>query len=266
MHRQAIIQTGRELGVTVRPLEYAHWDDPIIFDALHGFDGIFFYVSTGQMPKTLIRQMSEAPCKLAVFDKDLSEQGIVSIQLCQDRDFFNLYESLRTNGYTQFDCVNCQSHDEEIDRRISSWGCWRDKHGLPGDLHDLPTAPWQDSVPNGYRVFSQLLAGDVNPDTAYICTTYAAVQGALRVAYERNLKPGVDFGLACYQSMTNPRYLCPTITSLEMPMIHHICLKIFNWFLHQGDSNWAGSLRLYPDDRMVFQGESTAHQACVTTT
>jgi DNA-binding transcriptional regulator YhcF (GntR family) len=258
LHRQLVIQAGYASGITVRPIEYAHWDDPVIGDALQGFDGVLLYYSADAMPQRVFEQFRDSNCRIAVFDRDMTEHGMVSIRLHSDEQYERLFESMLANGYSQFHCVNCQGLNEEILRRQTIWSNWKAKQNIQGRSYDLPTPAWEDSIPRGYELFCSILDQGVEPDHVYVCTTYAAVQGGLRAAFERDLRPGRDFGLACYQSAVDPRYLCPTITCLEPSNMKDVCRRVFDWFNAPSKSDWQGPMLIHPQENTLFMGESTA--------
>lgn len=266
LYRQSVITSGQQAGVTIRPIEYAHWNDPVILDALAGFDGVFLYCSADAIPQSLLEQLTQANCKIVVFDRDLSAHGILAVQLHAQENYLRLFDALATRGYSEIHYVNVQARNEEILRREKIWSDWRTQHHVTGKAFESPTPAWEDSIPRGYELFADILSEQIQPDHAYVCSTYAAIQGALRVAYEKQLTPGIDFGLACFQCPVAPRFLCPSMTCLESPSVNDVCKRIFDWFAMDGDQSWQGSMLIHPQENTLFEGESTALSKQLITT
>jgi hypothetical protein len=255
--RQEVIKAGNMAGMAIRPMEFVHWDDPVILDALHGLDGLFVCPTTDAVPQNLLAQIKQLPCKVAFFDRDLTEHGLVNIQWNSRQTRMRLFEHLRSQGYTRIDCVNCQGHGQETLSRIDSWRQWINQAGIPGQLHDLPTASWHEPTPNGYALFKQIIHDQPQPDHAFICTTLSSMQGAMRAAYEHNLHLGEHFGLACFDSPPDPRFLCPTITCLQTPDALDVCSRVFDWFKQAPGTPWQGSFLIHPQSSSIYEGEST---------
>src|SRR5690606_5247970 len=62
--RIAVEREGARRGIAVRPVDFVHWDDPIIGETLEGFDGVFLLPSSDAMPDALLERLRTAPVPL----------------------------------------------------------------------------------------------------------------------------------------------------------------------------------------------------------
>jgi DNA-binding LacI/PurR family transcriptional regulator len=255
--RLIITQTAERVGAKFRPAEYVHWHDPILNDALDGSDGLIIIPSTEPMPPRLIRELARPERKVVVFDDDMTEHGIPSIRLFSRAHITDLYEHLWQLGHRRIDCLNAQGHNAEIDRRIEHWKNWLDIRGGTGRLWDVPAPPYTDPTDLAYRKMLDILSDRPHPLGAIVCTTQPAAVGAMRACFEAGVRVGKDVSLCTINNEPTGRYMCPSLTGLDMPDLTPLIEECFAWFA-SADHKWSGELQRSPVVSNLLRGESTA--------
>ncbi len=244
------------LKASVRPIDFVHWDDPAIPDALNNFDGVFLLpVSEDFSPEVLnILKKSRAP--LVVFDQDLTEHGIPSAFIFPPVFVQHLLDHLDSLGHRHIDCLNTQPKEQICVQRIEQWNLWRAKHGYQGRLFDEPVKSYGFAWIQAYHVMGRLLdRGEFNA-SALFCTTQSVAIGAMRAMHERGLKVAKDISVCAANDDGTCQYLCPSITCLKKPdIVPHITLCV-EW-MARGGKNWVGPLLLKSASDPVFIGETT---------
>ena len=66
----------KNLPCNMRPVIYMHRDDPILIDAIAGFDGVFL----NSIPAPIARILRKPEHPVVVLDEDFSRYGLPSIQ------------------------------------------------------------------------------------------------------------------------------------------------------------------------------------------
>jgi len=66
----------KNLPCSMRPVIYMHRDDPILIDAIAGFDGVFL----NPIPAPIARILRKPEHPVVVLDEDFSRYGLPSIQ------------------------------------------------------------------------------------------------------------------------------------------------------------------------------------------
>ncbi|HEX4123581.1 MAG TPA: GntR family transcriptional regulator, partial [Tepidisphaeraceae bacterium] len=122
--RRAVEQAAASVGATVRPVEYVHWDDPVITYTLAGFDGVFIVPSSEAIPPSILERLGKAH-HLVVLDDDLSDYGIPSVNMLPTIFIDRLGDHLLSLGHTNIACINTQPHDRIITQRMARWRFWQ---------------------------------------------------------------------------------------------------------------------------------------------
>jgi len=253
--RAALSQAAEGRSVLFRPVEYVHWHDPVVREAVEGSDGLFVIPSTEPIPPSLLKVFRSGEHKVVFFDVDMTTHGVPSIRLFASGHIVQVFEHLWRRGWRRIDCLNAQGHNDEILRRIAEWRGWLAARGASGDLWDLPAEPFADPLVNGYEAMRQLLAGRSRPE-AIVCTTQPAALGAMRACHDAGLTVGRDIALCTINNEPTGRYFCPSLTGLEFPKIEPLLAPCFRWFASPR-KGWEGSLRIVPRKATLFEGEST---------
>ena len=254
--RLAISEAATSRKIQVRPVEYMHWHDPIVKEALEGSDAVMVIPSTEPIPERLLAAFASRDHKVVFFDHDMSGHGIPSIRLFSKQHTVKVFEHLWSLGHRRIDCLNAQGHNEEIDRRIEEWRAWIGDRGIAGMLRDRPTPAYGDPLEQGYLAMREILDGAAEKPGAIVCTTQPAAIGAIRACHEAGLLVGRDISICTINNEPTGRYFCPSLTGLEMPDVEPLLEHCFAWFARPGEP-WTGSLTLAPRRADFFVGEST---------
>ncbi len=244
------------LNASVRPIDFVHWDDPAIPDALNNFDGVFLLPVSEEFSPEIIDILRKSRSPLVVFDHDLTEYGIPSAFIFPPVFVQNLLDHLDSLGHRHIDCLNTQPRDQICVQRIEQWNLWRAKHGYQGRLFDEPVPSYGFSWIQAYEVMGRLLDSGEFKASALFCTTQAVAIGAMRAMHERGIKVGEDVSVCAANDDGTCQYLCPSITCLKKPdIVPHITLCV-EW-MARGGKDWVGPLLLRSSSDPIFVGETT---------
>lgn len=254
--RLLVTDVANQYDVAIRPVQYVHWDDPIVWDALAGADGVLLIPSTESVPAHVIERFSGSVGRLVVFDGEMTQHDIPSIRLYPSAHIEALFEHVYRLGHRQIDFLNSQGHNEEIDRRVEQWQEWSVRHDVQSKIWDEPAPPYTDPTPYAYRLAKRLLRSwsSKSGPTALMCASQPAAIAAMRACYEQGLIVGQDLSIAAINTV-NGRYLCPSLTGLELPDIAPLMERVFDAFSHPS-GEWKGPVLLEPESPVLFEGES----------
>lgn len=255
--RLALERAMHSYSCTVRPVLYMHWDDPTLFDALDGFDGIFFKPIPEEISPAVVEQLRRPGYPLVAVDHDFSMYGIPSIRLFPPVLMQRLLDHLEGLGHRNIGCFNTQVEDNEIRERISQYRYWMGAHGFPGRLIDRSGPMFSNAAEVAYRAWTEILDTEgPGPETAWLCVTFPAAMGMMRAFLDHGIQPGEDVSICVTNSEGFAAMMNPTLTSIEdvdpVPFIRQ-CLE---WML-DGDGAWKGPLLLQSSDVPLVVREST---------
>ena len=254
--RLEITKASEHSGIKLRPVEYMHWYDPIVSEALDASDGLIVVPSTEPIPEHLIQSFAAKDRRVVFFDDDMSEQGITSVCLFAHEHIVELFEFIWSLGHRRIDCLNTQGHNHETQSRIQLWQDWLTKKDGSGELWDDPAAPYTDPVEQAYWLAkNSLLKSDRGP-RAVICTTQPAAIGANRACHEAGLVVGQDISICAMNNEPTGRFSTPSMTGLEMPAIAPLLDDCFKWFKSRKQSDKPEAI-LIPSQANLLKGEST---------
>lgn len=254
--RMALSKITKARDIQFRPVEYMHWDDSIVRDAIDGSDGLIVIPSTDPIPARVLKALSDPASKVVFFDGDLTEQGLPSVRLFADAHLTELFEHLWSLGHRRIDCLNTQGHNNEIHRRISHWRAWLGERGGEGVLWDNPAPPYEDPIERAHGTMNSALKRPGRPEGAVVCTTQPAAIGTMRACHDRGLKVGRDLSICTINNEPTGRFFYPSLTGLEMPDIEPLLDDVLRWFT-KPDTPWKGTLQIEPTAPLLFTGEST---------
>lgn len=254
--RMAIEKVTADLPCSVRPILYMHWDDPILMDAMEGFDGIFLVPIPETIPESIASRLREQEHPVVVVDQDLSSYGAPSIQLFPPVFVQKLLDHFESLGHKRIGCVNTQTTCQEVEDRINQWRYWINAHGFSGRLVDESIAPHGDPVERGYEAMTRILSGGKVPETAWLFITTPAAVGAMRAMLDRGIKPGKDFALGSVNGDRLASMLNPPLTSLEPPDPVPFITACLDWMM-KGGRHWKGPLLMRPSDVPLIVRESS---------
>lgn len=254
--RLAVTEVANQYDVAIRPVQYVHWDDPIVWDALSGADGVLLIPSTESVPAHVIERFTSNSGRLVVFDGEMTQHGIPSIRLYPSSHIESLFEYVYRLGHRHIDFLNSQGHNNEIDRRVEQWQAWSSRREVQSKIWDEPAPPYTDPTAYAYRLAKRLLRSwnKATGPSVVMCASQPAAIATMRACYEQGVKVGEDISIGAINTV-NGRYLCPSLSGLEMPDIAPLMERVFEVFAEAG-KKWGGPLLLEPKDPVVFEGES----------
>lgn len=237
----------------LRPVSYAHWDDPVIARSLSSFDGVFMITTSEPMPGRTRELLSQSG-NVVVLDNDYSAMSVPSLRMMRPEFIHLLGDHLASLGHRRIALLNTQPGSGEA---TAQWVQWCALHGIEPRTHDLPVQPGHHPTPGAYQAMHRLLSEGAFDATALVCLTGATLMGAARALHEHGLAIGRDIA-ACtlFNSDGMSRYETPSCTSLFPPPPEPFVKLCIDWFARRGDP-WQGPLLLQPTSAELFEGEST---------
>ena len=255
--RQTVSEAAERYALSLRPVQYVHWDDPVVSSAVTNPAGLILIPISEDVPYHLLPALRSSKC--VSLDLDLSEHGVPSIRLFPDAHIAKVFEHLRQLGNRRIDCLSTQYHNPEIERRTRLWRQWLRRHEMTGELHERPTRSFGDATAAGYELMRELLEqgklqATAEP-TAFVGTTFPAAVGAIRACWERRLVAGRDVSISAINIEAPARFMTPSVTGLDTPNLSKLLRQCFDWFAHE--QKWEGTHLLEPARAEFFRGEST---------
>jgi DNA-binding LacI/PurR family transcriptional regulator len=191
---QIVMSALAKHGQSLRPVQYVHWDDPTVADALANADGALLVPSADHLPARVLETIKAH--RVVALDSDLSAAGVPSIQLFADKHITQVFDHLHELGHRRIDCVNTQSRNPEIERRIRLWRKWLARQRCEGRLWDNPAPSFADPTPYAHEIVCRMLDDGASEATALVGTTFPAAIAAVRALWEREVPVGAgDLGL-----------------------------------------------------------------------
>lgn len=250
--RQVVSQAAEQYGMSMRPVQYVHWDDPVVTSAVTNPAGLIIIPSSDDVPEHLLSALRTS--KTVALDLDLSEQGVPSIRLFPDQHILKVFDHLYELGHRRIDCVSTQYHNPEIERRIRLWREWLVRRGIGGELLERPTQSYGDTTRAAYEIMRERLDNGSLAATAFVGTTFPASVGAMRACWERGLTIGKDVSICAINVEAPSQFMTPSITGLETPNLTKLLRQCFDWFAE--GQEWTGPKRLEPRRAEFIEGES----------
>lgn len=250
--RQTMALATREHGMELRPVQYVHWDDPVVMDAVSHRGGTIVIPSSSDVPDRVVQAMRAGKC--VSLDIDLSHHDIKSIRLYPDAHVREVFRHLKKLGHKKINCISTHTKNAEVKRRIKLWRDWIKREGLEGELWENPAPSFNDPTPYAHEMMlKQLKSGDLK-GTAVVGTTFPAALGATRACWEQGLTVGRDISICAVNIESPARFMTPGIAGLDIPDLSAILERCFGWFL-QGEA-WDEPKLLEPKRSAFFRGES----------
>jgi DNA-binding LacI/PurR family transcriptional regulator len=250
---QIVMSALAKHGQSLRPVQYVHWDDPTVADALANADGALLVPSADHLPARVLETIKAH--RVVALDSDLSAAGVPSIQLFADKHITQVFDHLHELGHRRIDCVNTQSRNPEIERRIRLWRKWLARQRCEGRLWDNPAPSFADPTPYAHEIVCRMLDDGASEATALVGTTFPAAIAAVRALWEREVPVGRAISVCAINIEPPARYCCPSITGLDMPDLAALLTKCFDWF--STGAAWRGRRLLEPAEPVFFAGESS---------
>lgn len=240
-------------GVGLRPVQFVHWDEKMVLEAVEQARGAIIIPSGAAIPGRLLESFREN--KVVILDGDYTAHGLPSIRLFSDRCISDVIEHLYALGHTHVDCLNTQNRNPETERRIAIWESCQAAQGARGVLWDDPAPLFTDPTIAAYRLMTRLLDEKKIAATAIVTTTCPGAIGAMRACWLKGIAVGKDVSIASVNIEPPAEFFCPSITGLATPDLTKILGGCFEWFASRQET-WMGPKLLEPRDSVIFKGES----------
>lgn len=240
-------------GIGLRPVQFVHWDEVTILEAVEQAKGTLIIPSGSHIPARLFKPFRRN--KVVILDGDFTQKKLPSIRLFADKCIESVLEHLFKLGHRHVDCINTQNRNVEIVRRINIWKGWLENSAVDGELWDDPAPVFTDPTVTAYKMMSHLLDEKSSKATAFVATTCPAAIGAIRACWEHGLQVGKDLSISTVNIEPPAQFFCPSITGLSTPDLSSVLEHCFVWFFNGVD--WQGPRLLEPRESILFEGEST---------
>ncbi len=250
--RQTMAVATREHNLDLRPVQYVHWDDPVVMDAVSHRGGAIVIPSSSDVPQRVVDAMRDGKC--VSLDIDLSGHGIKSIRLFPDTHVRQVFRHLKKIGHKKIHCISTHTKNAEVERRIGLWREWIKREGLAGELWENPAPSFEDPTPYAHKVMLEKLKDQDLNGSAVVGTTFPASLGAMRACWEEGLAVGRDISICAVNIESPARFMTPGIAGLDIPDVSSILEQCFGWFLR--DEAWDAPMLLEPKRSNFFRGES----------
>jgi DNA-binding LacI/PurR family transcriptional regulator len=253
--RGIVSDYAQNSGTSLRPMQFIHWDERIVLEAVEQAKGVFIIPSGHPFPKRLAEPFRSN--KVVVLDGDFTQYGVPSIRLFRDKCIERVLDHVYELGHRHIDFINAHDRNEEIERRISLWQKWMQKRNLEGQLWNDPAPVYTDPTVNAYKLMTGLLKDSRFKASAVITATCPAAIGAIRACWEGGIEPGKEISISTINLEPPAEFFYPSITGLSTPDLSSVLKQCFDWFLNE--ENWQGTRLLEPEDSVLFVGESAGN-------
>jgi len=255
--RMAVAEATKDRDIQLRAVEFVHWDDAAVRDAVENSDGCVVIPTTEPIPERVFRRFTAEHTKVVFLDADLTSHGIPSIRLVSKEHIAEIFEHLWSLGHRRIDCLNTQGRNDEIESRIEQWKTFIDRRGGTGELFDDPAPPFTDPMERARALMHRVLDERRGTLSAIVCTTAPAALAAVRGCHDRGVRVGEELSVCAINNEPTGRYYVPSLTGLEMPDIGPMLEPCFAWFAEENDEPWPHDYLITPAASTLFRGEST---------
>lgn len=247
--------TERRRGL-FRPVNFVHWNEPVIRETLNNFDGVFLFGSAEELDPAARELFRSRKHGLTTVDFDLTGLGIPRLAMFDASCVRPLLEHLKSLGFNRIDCINTQPCDVETTRRIGAWLNGMRELDYTGILHNEPVRAYEDPAQSAYELMRARLTGEFTAQAVF-CTNENIAYGVARALLDAGKLPGRDIGLVAVGDGGNARFFAPSITCVEMPDMARELDQLLDWMFDPGKTAWTDEPALLPRQVPLFIGEST---------
>jgi hypothetical protein len=252
--RQSVEIAAQTYGGHVRSVPFFHWDDPIILEAIDSFDGIFLAPPAEAIPANICEKLRNGRARVVITGANYSDLGLRSIDLVPTASVGKLMDHLAGLGHRRIALFNTQPVDVVIEHRLQQWKFWLEENGCTGQLFNQPEPSYGEPLERAYREAKAWLSGGEMQDTAVLCLTLPAAIGLMRAMFEQGLVVGRSISICSANDEGLGRYLCPAVTSIQMPDPTPFLRLCVDWM---AGGQWEGPLYRRPENAELCIGEST---------
>lgn len=245
--------------VSMRPVDYVHWDDPALLQALDAFDAIFLVPMSCKASEMALQRIQSHP-KLVVLGEDFSHMGLLSINPFPVGHIGKLLDILKAKGCSKVDCVCGQPLNETTDARIRQWRMWLRLNSCEGELLAQDFKPYSRQVENAYSMVAGYLERAALLPDAFFSVTMLGALGAMRACIDCGIEVGRDIHVCAVNGEGLNRFVHPSLTCLEAQDMRPYLSGIIDW-MKTGSAPWDGPLLLQAEAPCIFEGESTGSKS-----
>ncbi len=244
-----------QAGGYMRVINYAHWDDPTLLEAIERFDGVFLIPPIEKLSPRMVERLLQARARIAVLGANFSSSGLHGIENVAEGSVAALLDHLGTLGHRRITVLNTVPVVLAIEERLAQWQTWLARHGLQGELINEPTLPRGDSRQKSYEIVRERLASsDGMGGSAVLCTTLPVALGVMRAVNESGMTLGQDISVCAVNDEGMAPFLNPTLTSSRLGDSTIAVREAIEWM---AGSEWSGPLLKCAEDVEIFAGGST---------
>jgi DNA-binding LacI/PurR family transcriptional regulator len=254
--RLAIERQSHIMGLPVRSIDFAHYDDPIIGETLSHFDQVFVQGISTDAPNRVRKHITRAGCKAVAIETSLAEWGVPSLVLFPPDASRVLFDHLVERGHKRIDCLNTLPLVPGIEARIRYWRQWIDEHGIEGTLYNEPVQYYKSPMRWAHeRVTALAKQGHLRRGAVFFTGETSGI-GATRALLEAGVKVGRDVATCSLGGDGFYEFLNPTMTVVEMPRPEPYLKKYLEW-MKSSSKSWRGAVLTTPRKPSLYVGEST---------
>lgn len=257
---RSIEQATHRRGWDVKLVGYHHVDDPVVYEAIEGFDALFMLplTETG-FPGDVVAKLRSTGTKAVSLIADMTEHGLPSLTFENLASVSLVLDHLYALGHRRIAALNTQHRRGHIiARRIARYEQWKRGHGVEGPLFDEPVEIYEDTNVKACEVVRRCLEENrLDGVDAILCITGVAL-GVYRALADFGMVPGRDIAVAAADDGRVANMLVPTLTA---PIDASEGLQInacLDWFASD-DPDWLGPLLVEAQAPTLFVGGSTDH-------
>jgi len=254
--RLAIERQSHIVGLPVRSIDFAHYDDPVIGETLSHFDQVFVAGISTDAPDRIRKHITRAGCKAVSIEQNLADWGVPSLVLFPPDASRVLFEHLVERGHRRIDCLNTLPAVPGIMARIEYWRQWIDDHGVEGTLYNEPVPYYKSPMRWAHERANALAKQGHLRRGAVFVTGETSCIGAMRAFLEAGVRVGRDLATCSLGGDGFYEFLNPTMTVVEMPQPEPYLKKYFQW-MASGAKSWRGAILTKPRRPSLYVGEST---------
>ncbi len=252
----AMDSVARKRGDRMRNINYHHWDDPALTEAIRTFDGVFLVTNSEPIPSWTEELLTESHGVVAL-SEDLTHFDMPSIVLFPPRLIDSMMERLQRLGHRRIDCINIQGHNTITQARIDRWSNWLINEEVGGKLVDEPCSVDENIFEAGYEVARKWIKQIDTQTTAVLCVTLPAAMGVIRAAAEAGITIGEQLSVCTIDCEGIGKFMSPPIASFERPDPVEYMNSAADWFAKEGTvDTWQGPLLLEPSKLNIIDGGS----------
>ena len=248
---------SRAAGARLRVVNYHHWDDAAISDALRSYDGVFFVTNSEPIP-AWAATLLESSDRVVSLSDDLTHLGVPSIVLFPPAFIPSLLDDVRALGHREIGCFNVQGHNAVTIARIEQWRSWSRQHGCRVQQIDEPCRAGDNVFEAGLAAARRHGAAMSSEMTAIFCVTLPAAMGAVRAITESGRQIGGDVSVFTVDGEGLAQIFVPSITCFSRSDARRYMSACVDWFAAGGRrEDWSGELLMRPAELQIFHGDTT---------